>query len=48
LSWYIDQNGLAALYEQMAEIENMPEADRDTLLQSWLEAAQTPSSVARL
>ena len=47
LSWYIDQYGLAALYEQMAEIEDMPEDARDSLLQSWVEAAQTGSSVAR-
>ena len=47
LSWYIDQHGLAALYERMAEIEDMPEEARDTLLQSWLEAAQGPRSAAR-
>lgn len=46
LSWYIDQHGLAALYERMAEIEDMPEGARDTLLQSWLEAAQSTTSVA--
>lgn len=45
LSWYIDQNGLAALYEQMAEIESMSEEARDRRLQSWLEAAQAASLI---
>ncbi len=48
LIWYIDRNGLAALYERMAEIEDMSEEARDTLLHSWLEAAESTSNVARL
>ncbi len=47
LSWYIDRHGLATLYEQMEEIEDMPTAARDGLLQSWLEAAQATPSVVR-
>jgi len=46
LSWYIERHGLAALYAQMTEIEDMPQAERDALLQSWLAAAQTGASVA--
>jgi len=45
LSWYIDQHGLAALYERMLEIEDMSEEARASLLESWLDAAQTTTSV---
>ncbi|NIW24249.1 MAG: aminopeptidase [Gammaproteobacteria bacterium] len=48
LIWYIDQHGLSSLYAQMTEIEDMSDDARDALLRSWLEAAQTTSTVARL
>lgn len=47
LIWYVDTHGLTALYERMDEIEGMSEEARDALLQSWLETAQTTSSIAR-
>ena len=47
LSWYIDRHGLAALYERMDEIEDMPAAARDALLESWLAAAQATAGIVR-
>lgn len=47
LLWYLQHNGLAALYDQMTALEALPEADRAQRLQAWVDAADGDAIAAR-
>jgi predicted aminopeptidase len=46
LMWYLEREGLTAFYTQMAALGRLSAAERESLLQEWLDAASDSHSAA--